>query len=398
MKAVILAAGKGARMQPLTLTMSKGMIPVANKPLLAWTCEFLDFCDEILMVVNRLQKDVIDYFSTNKKVRFVFQDKPLGTGHALLQAEKFMEAYSAKQPVGEKFIVVYGDDIYGRHDIENISQLDELALSSFVSERPELYAVISPNNGFVQELVEKPVHPKTNLVSCGLYLFDERIFAALKKIGLSPRGEYELTDAIRLLIDEGVKIKDHNIKTWVPLSYPWNILDANKYLLDEFGTNTHSSVEIRPGAVIEKPVAIDAGSVIGPNCFIRKYSSIGKNCKIGQAVEIKNSIVMDNTFVSHLSYVGDSIVGRNCNVGGGALFANLRLDEKNVKMEINGTRVDTGKKKLGAIIGDNVKLGARVTVMPGKRIWPNLLIPACHTVEEDIKAELPLSKYQRDSG
>ena len=95
-------------------------------------------------------------------------------------------------------------------------------------------------------------------------------------------------------------VKEHKINTWIPIPYAWNILDANRYLLDAYGTRIHPSVVLRPGAVIEEPVAIDEGCIVGPNCFIRKYSSIGKNCKIGQAVEIKNSIIMDNSFVSHL--------------------------------------------------------------------------------------------------
>ncbi len=389
MKAVILAAGKGTRMQPLTITMSKGMVPVANKPLLQWSCEFLDFCDEIFIVVNKGQRDIIDHFSGRDKIKLIYQDKPQGTGNALLCAEKYVHG---------KFIAMYGDDIYGKADIQNISKMDGLALSSYVSEKPSLYAVISVKDGIVSELEEKPKQPKSNLVSIGLYMFDERIFSALHEIGLSQRGEYELTDAIKILISRGEKIQENKVADWIPLSYPWNILDANTYLLNKFGSQIHPLVEIRPGAVIEEPVAIGEGSVIGPNCFIRKHSSIGKLCKIGQAVEIKNSIIMDNTYVSHLSYAGDSIVGRGCNVGGGTIFANLRLDEKNVKVEINETRIDTGKKKLGTIIGDGVKLGARVTIMPGKRIWPNLMIPACHLVDEDIKTDLPLSKYKRNGG
>ena len=387
MKAVVIAAGKGTRMQPLTLTTSKGMLPVANKPILQWTCEFLDFCDEIIIIVNENQRDIISHFLNNKKIQLRFQDEPLGTGHALLQAEG----------IKGKFIVMYGDDVYGKEDIENISKLNENAMSSFSSENPKIYGVIETKDEWVVDLEEKPNLPKTSLVNCGLYLFDENIFPYLKKIPISPRGEYELTDAIKAMLADGVKIRNHNVSVWIPLSYPWNILDANKYLLDKYGEKIHPSVELRPGAVIEEPVAIDAGSVIGPNCYVRKYSSIGKNCKVGQAVEIKNSIVMDNSFVSHLSYVGDSIIGRNCNVGGGTLFTNLRLDDKNVKMEINGVRVDSGRRKLGGIVGDNVKIGARVTIMPGKRIWPDIMVPACMTVNEDIKTEIPLSSFRQKS-
>ncbi len=385
MRAVVIAAGKGTRMLPLTATMSKGMIPIANKPLLSWTCSFLDFCDEIIIVVNKAQADITNYFSTNKKIKFVFQDKALGTGHAMLQAEGHVD---------DRFIAVYGDDIYGEDDIKTIAGMGGTVITSFKSNNPSAFGVLEIEGDNVIGLEEKPGRPKSTLVNCGLYLLDKSVFAVLKKIEKSPRGEYELTDAIKLMIKEG-KVKNYTVKTWIPLSYPWNILDANKYLLDHYGSRISQKAEIRPGAVIEEPVAIDDGAIIGPNCYLRKYSSIGKNCKIGQAVEVKNSIVMDNSFVSHLSYVGETIVGRNCNIGGGTLFANLRLDDKNIKVEINGVRIDSGHRKLGAIIGDNVKFGARVTVMPGKRIWPNLLIPACMTIDEDVKTEVPLSRYQK---
>ncbi len=385
MKAVILAAGKGTRMLPLTATMSKGMIPIANKPLLAWTVRSLGFCDEIIIIVNRGQQDIIDHFSKEHGIRVVFQDKPLGTGHALLQAEKYIDG---------KFIAVYGDDIYGDGDIRAIAGMEGSVLTSFQSDNPSAYGVLEIKDGHVINLEEKPEKPRSNLVNCGLYLLDSSIFPLLGRIGKSPRGEYELTDAIKLLIKEG-KVKNYIVNTWIPLSYPWNILDANRYFLDKYGPQISERAEIRPGAVIEEPVAIDEGAIIGPNCYIRKYSSIGKNCKVGQAVEIKNSIVMDNSFVSHLSYAGETIIGRNCNVGGGTIFANLRMDDKNVKVEVNGVRTDSGHRKLGAIVGDNVKFGTRVTVMPGKRIWPNLLIPACMTIDEDVKTEVPLSKYKQ---
>lgn len=386
MKAVILAAGKGTRMLPLTVTMSKGMIPVANRTLLEWTCAFLGFCEEIILVVNDGQRDIIANFLNNPKVKLVFQEQPLGTGHALLCAEKFVK---------DKFLMIYGDDVYGEEDIKAVAGLEPPVVSSFVHENPKAYGVLDIENGMVVGLEEKPASPKSSLVNCGIYLLDGSIFDILKNLPLSTRGEYELTDAIKVLISEG-RVRNYTLKTWIPLTYPWNILDANKYMLDKYGSSIDSSVDLRPGAVIEEPVSIGAGSTIGPNCYIRKYSSIGRNCKVGQAVEVKNSIVMDNSFVSHLAYVGDTIIGRNCNIGGGTLFANLRLDDKNVKMEVNGARVDTGRRKLGAVIGDNVKLGARVTIMPGKRIWPGLLVPACHTVEEDMKGEVPLSRYQKN--
>jgi len=142
-------------------------------------------------------------------------------------------------------------------------------------------------------------------------------------------------------------------------------------------------------------VAIGDNATIGPNCFIRKYSSIGANCKVGNAVEIKNSVIMDNCHVSHLSYVGDSVVGKNCNIGAGTIFANLKLDDKNIWMKVNGNKIDTGIRKLGGIIGDNVKLGVNVTIMPGKKIWDNIMVPACATISEDVEKQPSLKLKKR---
>ena len=100
---------------------------------------------------------------------------------------------------------------------------------------------------------------------------------------------------------------------------------------------------------------------------------------------------MDNSHVPHLNYVGDSIIGRNCNLAAGTIFANLRLDENNIKMMIKDEKIDSRKRKLGCIVGDNVKFGVNVTVMPGKKIWPNLLIPPCIIVKDDVK-EQPVLK------
>jgi bifunctional UDP-N-acetylglucosamine pyrophosphorylase/glucosamine-1-phosphate N-acetyltransferase len=381
MQVVILAAGPGTRMRPLTNTRSKSMIPVAGRPFLEWQLSFLDAFDEIIIVANKKQKDLIEFLECRKNVKIVYQDKPLGTAHALAQAEKL---------VSGKFLMMNGDELFPKKDIVAIAEKEPYTVAVFPVEHVERFAAVLVEDGLIKDILEKQSHPDTNLARCGMDILDERVFDAIRKIGKSPRGEYELPDAYRVLRNEGVKSYAFEVSDWVSISYPWNILDANKFILDEFGSQI-GKCEIRSGAVIEEPVAIGDGSVIGPNCFIRKYSSIGKNCKIGQAVEIKNSIIMDNTFVSHLSYVGDSIIGSNCNIGGGAMFANLRLDEKNVKMEVNGLRVDSGRRKLGGIVGDNVKLGVNVTVMPGKRIWNNLLVPPCITVTEDIREQIALS-------
>ncbi|MBI5254017.1 MAG: glucose-1-phosphate thymidylyltransferase, partial [Euryarchaeota archaeon] len=141
---------------------------------------------------------------------------------------------------------------------------------------------------------------------------------------------------------------------------------------------------IKSGSYIEGPVCIGDNTIIGPNAYLRSFTSIGDDCKIGNGVEVKNSIIMDRTNVPHLSYIGDSIIGKNCNIGAGTLVGNLRLDEKNVKMRIRSELKDTGRRKFGCLIGDNVKIGLNVMINAGRKIGSNSLIGPGVIVYKDI--------------
>lgn len=388
MQAVILAAGEGTRLRPLTDMMSKPMIPIANKPILEWTVDIVsDICDEIIIVVRESQTDIIEYFQTFPHCKFAFQEKPMGTGHAVACCEGMIK---------DRFLVINGDEMIAKVDIKKLSKLDGYYVGAFEVSNPEKFGVLDIENGLVKNIDEKPEQPKGNLVNTGLYLLDKKVCEALKKIPLSPRGEYELTDALRMMIENGLEIKPFILSRWVTITYPWHILDANQMILDQFGSFIGKNVEIRSGAYIEHPVAIGDNATLGPNCFIRKYSVIGKGCKVGNAVEIKNSIIMDNTFVSHLSYVGDSIVGRNCNIAAGTIFANLRLDENRIGMSLNGKTIDSGRGKLGGIVGDNVKFGVNCVIMPGKKIWPNIMVPPCRIIDKDLEQQPDMKSWKGD--
>ncbi|RLI17918.1 glucose-1-phosphate thymidylyltransferase, partial [Candidatus Bathyarchaeota archaeon] len=144
------------------------------------------------------------------------------------------------------------------------------------------------------------------------------------------------------------------------------------------------TARIRSGAYIEGPAFIDEESDIGPNCYIRPCTSIGKKVRIGNACEIKNSIIMDNTHIGHLSYVGDSIIGENCNLGAGTITANYRLDAKTIKMKIKDKVVDSERTKLGAVLGDNVKAGINTLFMPGVKVGCNSWIGPNVVVYRDL--------------
>jgi bifunctional UDP-N-acetylglucosamine pyrophosphorylase/glucosamine-1-phosphate N-acetyltransferase len=184
------------------------------------------------------------------------------------------------------------------------------------------------------------------------------------------------------LIEEGKVYACVLSEAWIDIGRPWDLLEANEILMKgmdkglvEGELEPHVTLKgavhigrgtvVRNGAYIIGPVIIGENCEIGPNCLIRPYTCIGNKCKVGNAVEIKNSIIMDETHVPHLNYVGDSILGSRCNLGAGTKVANLRLDNKNVKTVLKGEVVDSGRRKLGVIMGDDVKTGINASIDPG---------------------------------
>jgi bifunctional UDP-N-acetylglucosamine pyrophosphorylase/glucosamine-1-phosphate N-acetyltransferase len=182
------------------------------------------------------------------------------------------------------------------------------------------------------------------------------------------------------MIDSGYHISYQEISYWLDLSYPWDLLPANEALLADIKAQNLGEVEenvvirgmvnigkntvVRSGSYIVGPVIIGEDCEIGPNCFIRPATSIGDRCHIGSAVEVKNSIVMKNSKIPHHNYVGDSIIGEQCNFGAGTKIANLRLDKNN----ITAAGIDTKRHKLGAIIGDRVETGINACINVGTMI------------------------------
>lgn len=128
--------------------------------------------------------------------------------------------------------------------------------------------------------------------------------------------------------------------------------------------------KIRPGTVIEGHVRIGKGCKIGPNAYLRGETTIGDNCVIGNAVEVKSSIIGNCVFISHLSYVGDSVLGNDINVGGGCIFSNFRHDAGEIRMPWQGELTPTGRNKLGCAIGDHARIGCKCVILPGRVIPP----------------------------
>ncbi len=394
-KAIILVAGKSTRTFPLTATKPKALLKVANKTILSLLLDNLQgIVKEAVLVVN-YKKEMIEHeFGTaykNIKITYVVQKETKGTGDALLAVESVVA-----NAADNEFLVIGGDDYFSGEDLTLLAKQKCGILGQEV-ENPSLYGVLHINEK--NELVaieEKPAKPKAKLVNTGAYVLPKEIFQALKKIKKTQRGEYELTDGVVLVKNKPVVVKGNG---WLPITYPWHLLDINKRLLGhvkfkndgkiEPGVTIHGAVQvgkgtiIKSGAYIEGPVMIGQNCTIGPNCYIRGETTLGDNVKIGNAVEVKNTIVGNKTSIGHLSYIGDSIIGEHVNFGAGTIAANLRHDDKTIQSHVGKDLVDSGRRKLGTIIGDGVHTGVHSSIYPGRKLWPNTTTAPGEVVKYD---------------
>ncbi len=403
MKAVVLAAGEGTRMRPLTYTKPKVMLPIANKPILEHLILELARAGirDVVLVVGYRDEIIREYFGDGSRwginVSYVSQRKQLGTADALRSAAHLLD---------DEFLMLNGDNIVSHDEIARLVESDSMAIGVVKVQNPQDFGVVELEDGKVRRIIEKPERPPSNLINAGIYKFTSGIFEFLEKTPLSKRGEYEITDTIQLAIESGVEFRAVEMNTWIDVGYPWDLLKANEFMLKnlreskvegeiEDGAHIKGNVIIGEGTVIRAgsyiigPVVIGRNCIIGPNCFIRPYTSIGDNCHIGACVEIKNSIIMSNTNVPHLNYVGDSVIGENCNLGAGTKIANLRLDGGTIHATVKGRKVSTGRRKFGAIIGDNVKTGINVSINVGTMIGNDVFIAPSARVEGYIE---PYSK------
>jgi UDP-N-acetylglucosamine diphosphorylase/glucosamine-1-phosphate N-acetyltransferase len=386
MKAVILAAGKGTRMKPLTEDTPKPLLPVAGKPVIQHNIDILEQkVDEIIVVAGYRIEQFQEYFS-DTDVKIVEQNEPLGTADAALQAREFIE---------DSAVILNGDDIYG----EKLPQIIENSNTVLAAEaeKPENYGVYDENNGEIHDLVEKPDNPPSNLVNTGCFSVGKRFFDLLEQVGESERGEHEITDALKEYIgNKTVEVVEAD--QWIPCSYPWQLINANEELLQverDIRSETPESttirgkvrieenVEIDENCIIEGPAIIKTGCEIGPNSHIREGTVLEENVEVGNS-EIKNSVIRKDSAIPHFSYIGDSYIGKNVNIGAGTKTANLRGDHEKVEMLVKGEMYDTGREKMGAVIGSKARIGVNNSIKPGRKIGYQSVTDSGEKVERNI--------------
>lgn len=390
-KAVILAAGEGKRLRPLTYTRPKCMIHIAGKPIIHHVINtaYNAGVREAYVIVKYKKESITDYFRKNKtlvKLHFIEQGKGYGTGAAFLEAAPYLN---------EPFFGIAGDVITEASALRKLASRHdgEMSVALKKVDDPSEYGIAFLEKGYIKRFEEKPAKPKSKLANTSIYVFEPSVFKKLKKIKKSRKGEYEVTDLLKKGKVRGVKISEY----WLDMGMPWQLFNANEFILgkkkEKRGRIENSTIKgkvvMEKGSAIydsyvEGPLYLGRNSTIGPHSYIRGTTSIGNNCSIGDSTTVKNSIIFDNVNAKHLTYIGDSIIGEGCNFGAATQIANYRFDEGSIKTTVGDVVVDTKRKKLGAIIGDNTKMGVLSSVMPGRSIGDGCWIGASVMVKENI--------------
>ncbi len=366
MQTVILAAGQGTRMRPLTEGTPKPMLPVADRPLAAHTADAAVDAgtDELVVVVGYEAEAVREYFGAEYRgvpVTYAVQERQRGTADAVRAARDALDG---------DFAVLNGDNLYDPASVADLFSAGPAIAAREVPD-PTNYGVLSTDGDRVTAIVEKPADPPSTLINAGAYVFPA-VASDWLDVPESERGEHELTDVVaRVIKESGMSAVE--LDRWLDVGRPWELLEANEWKLGDLDRDIRGDVAgaadlrgdvvveagatVEPGVVIEGPALIRSGADVGPNAYIRGATLLCENVHVGQSVELKNTVVRAATNVPHLSYVGDSVLGRGVNLGAGTTVANLRHDDADVRLAVKGERVPTGRRKFGVVVGDGAKTG-----------------------------------------
>lgn len=379
-----MAAGEWSRMRPLTDTTPKPLLKICGKTIIEHNIEgIIDLFESIFMIVKYRSDDFRKYFWDSyqwKTISYIEQwGKINGTWAAILALEGKLEW---------KFVVLSWDDLYDKDDIISLTKIPWHATLCKAVDRPIDFGIFAMGpDGRPERIVEKPTDPSLgNLANIGNHKFDSSIFWDLRELPLSPRWELEITDLISQYISEGRYSIVEAKGRWITIGYPWDLLKADDAIIGSYAETVNhrwiieDGVTIKWHVYIEEWVILKSGtyiegnvyfwkwSIIWPHAYIRGNTSIGAMSKIGAFVECKNTYIGDHSSLSHLSYVGDSIIGNDVNIGAGSKVANLRHDHTTIRAMSKWVLIDTGRMKLGMIVGDHVRLGANTTIYPGRTL------------------------------
>jgi glucose-1-phosphate thymidylyltransferase len=329
MKALILAGGKGTRLRPITFSLAKQLVPVANKPVIEYGIDAIvqaGITDIGIIVIepdSEIEQSCGDGSRWGAKFTYIVQPNPLGLAHAVKTARPYLG--------DDDFIMYLGDNLIKSSIADLVSEFHENRPAATVLltpvPNPSQFGVAEMVGDVVVRLEEKPKEPRSNLALVGVYLFDKRIHDIITELEPSGRGEYEITEAIQGLIDAKLGVRSHIVTGW------WKdtgtveaMLDANRLILEDIeprqlgqveGSQVDGRVSVGKGTII-KNSTVRGPAIIGEGCliegsYIGPFTSIANGTKLIQS-EIEHSIVLADCEIMEIPRLSGSLIGRGAKV------------------------------------------------------------------------------------
>ena len=414
MKALILSAGYGTRLHPLTQYRPKAMLPLLGKPMLHHVIDTVRDAGltEIVLVVGHQREQIESYFGDGKhmgvNISYALQAEPKGEYDAVLAAEKQLAD-------GDRFLMTDCDIITTTERFKETMQAaktHDMALSLVEVPNPSQFGVVALEEEQITTIVEKPA-PGTepsNLAVAGVYVFTNAIFDAIRKTK-------DLEVGIQQLINENHTVYgSHSKDPWVDVGRTWNILEASPVLFERLRQDNRDRIDssasisdaahiigdvwigprarVFPGAALVGPVYIGPDAIVGNNCLIRDYTVIDLGASIGFSCEVRNSVLMPGSRIGHLAFIGDSILGYEVDIGASVVLSNYRFDGAEVQVMLRGQLASTYTDKFGAVVGDTAKIGCGAVVLPGRTIGYNSWIDPAVVVKTDVADNIHLQLKQ----
>lgn len=378
---VVLAGGASSRFYPFNQP-HKSLVSVCGKPVLIWILNSIKSSglNRVLIVVgseSQIPSQLAEFLPDDMQVDYVTQPQPLGAADALFKAQPMID--------GPFFVVNAQNWRFHHHVLAMQKQLEEthanVILNVTRTDNPEKYGMVGIDGSFITQVIEKPspdVSP-SDMRIVGVYLFQPEFYTFLEQ---AHPGEYRLEAAL----SEAAKVNQVSYvvsdSSDPSLKYPWDLFHLKNELLEDLLEYRAKDAYIAPTAKVRGKVIIESGAQIHDYAVVEGPAYLGKNSLVGQYslvrngtvleagaqveryCDVRNSLIGPNSHI-HSEFLGDSLVGSDCRVGASFITANKRIDRANVRINVKNDWVDCGQNNLGVIMGNNVKIGIRVSTMPG---------------------------------
>lgn len=379
LSAVVLAAGEGRRLTPLTNTRPKPMLPVANRPILEYVLRAIRAAgiDTVYFVVGYRQERIRNYFGDGDdwdiSLQYIEQQTQLGTGHAILQAEASVDS---------PFLVFNGDRVVdpsiAKTVVDAHAENVQASMALTRVENPTRFGVTTVDDGRLIAIEEKP-HTSTPsaMINAGVYCFDEQIFDRIRQTD-TVGGELAITTTLNEMADEGAVATAPYSGRWLDVTYLWDVPLVNASVIEE--TDRLPSDRIHDSVSIAADADLAQRASIGPHTTIGGGTAIGPSARIGPNCVIENSVVMDDAVIEAGTVVRDAVVGANAHLGPHVTIPGGPADVVTEGKEHRNVR-------LGGVVGDNADIGGGATIAPGAIIGNNASVAAGTRVRGRIAPE-----------